>query len=85
MDSFIEPLMFDALAKRDRDMKTAARGERKVEDEDLTLLSHLVKHTQDPKILKDELINLLVAGRDTVSFFVLVPFVLPETDCWRSI
>lgn len=84
MDSFTEPLMIDALAKRDKDMKSEARGERKVEDEDLTLLSHLVKHTQDPKILKDELINLLVAGRDTVSF--LYQFrLLPEIGRWRSI
>ena len=62
MDGFTEPLMLEALAKREADM----RALEKVEDEDLTLLSHLVRHTQDPKVIQDELVNLLVAGRDTV-------------------
>jgi hypothetical protein len=64
MDSFTEPLMLEALANRERHLKSAERGD----NEDLTLLSHLVRHTQDTDIIKDELINLLVAGRDTVCF-----------------
>jgi hypothetical protein len=62
LDNFTEPLMLEALAKRESSLKSAKKGE----DEDLTLLSHLVRHTQDPKIIQDELANLLVAGRDTV-------------------
>lgn len=62
MDAFTEPLMLEALAKREADM----RASEKTENEDLTLLSHLVRHTQDPKVIQDELVNLLVAGRDTV-------------------
>ena len=65
MDNFMEPLMLEALANRESRLKHAEMGDT-IDNEDLTLLSHLVRHTQDPKIIKDELINLLVAGRDTV-------------------
>ncbi|CAA7269188.1 unnamed protein product [Cyclocybe aegerita] len=61
MDDFTEPLMKAALKKRERDLQ------EKVDEktEEPNLLAHLVKHTQNEKILKDELVNLLVAGRDT--------------------
>ncbi|PPR03000.1 hypothetical protein CVT24_012329 [Panaeolus cyanescens] len=62
MDSFTEPMMREALEARERRLNNPELGEK---NEENTLLSHLVNHTQDPKILKDELINLLVAGRDT--------------------
>ncbi|CAA7262215.1 unnamed protein product [Cyclocybe aegerita] len=58
MDAFTEPVIKEALEKEER--------EKEVKDEEEgTLLEYLVKQTQDPKILKDELVNLLVAGRDT--------------------
>ena len=66
MDNFTEPLMHEALEKREKCLIAQERGEKAIEDEDLSLLSHLVRHTQDPRVIKDELINLLVAGRDTV-------------------
>uniref|UniRef100_A0A8H7XXG4 Cytochrome P450 n=1 Tax=Psilocybe cubensis TaxID=181762 RepID=A0A8H7XXG4_PSICU len=62
MDEFTEPLMKMALDKRE---KALAEGVELKDKEEMTLLGHLVNHTQDTKILKDELINLLVAGRDT--------------------
>ncbi|KDR66459.1 hypothetical protein GALMADRAFT_259238 [Galerina marginata CBS 339.88] len=61
MDKFTEPLMKAALDHREKELA----GEIKITDNEETLLAHLVKQTQDPTILKDELINLLVAGRDT--------------------
>lgn len=70
MDSFTEPLMHEALERRGKYLKAQEKGEKAIEDEDLTLLSHLVKHTQDPSVIKDELINLLVAGRDTVRHLI---------------
>ncbi|KAF8905809.1 cytochrome P450 [Gymnopilus junonius] len=62
MDNFTEPLMKDVLKKREADLEA---GGKALEGEEDTLLEHLVKSTQDPTILKDELVNLLVAGRDT--------------------
>jgi len=68
MDNFTEPLMLEALANRESHLKAAERGDV-IDDEDLTLLSHLARQMDDSKMIKDELINLLVAGRDTVCYF----------------
>ncbi|KAF9034327.1 cytochrome P450 monooxygenase pc-3 [Panaeolus papilionaceus] len=62
MDSLTEPIIREALEARERRLNNPESGEKTDEN---TLLAHLVNHTQDPKIMKDELINLLVAGRDT--------------------
>ncbi|KAF8893049.1 cytochrome P450 monooxygenase pc-3 [Infundibulicybe gibba] len=43
------------------------RKEKIVEGDEVNLLDHLLKHTSDEQILKDELVNLLVAGRDTTA------------------
>ncbi|KAF9471160.1 cytochrome P450 monooxygenase pc-2 [Pholiota conissans] len=61
MDEFTEPLTQKALADREKRLLL----DKNNEGDEVTLLDHLVNHTQDPRILKDELINLLVAGRDT--------------------
>ncbi|KAF8164307.1 cytochrome P450 [Pholiota molesta] len=60
MDKFTEPVLMEALRKRNMN------ADGKV-DEDDTLLSHLIQRTQDVTVLKDELLNLLVAGRDTTA------------------
>uniref|UniRef100_A0A8H7XK56 Uncharacterized protein n=1 Tax=Psilocybe cubensis TaxID=181762 RepID=A0A8H7XK56_PSICU len=62
MDVFIDPLMKKALDKREQQLLNDKSPD---EEEEETFISHLVKHTQDPKVIKDELINLLLAGRDT--------------------
>ncbi|KAJ3511197.1 hypothetical protein NLJ89_g4236 [Agrocybe chaxingu] len=64
MDNFTRPLMKAALEKRERELREKGGVDEKKEEEG-NLLAHLVKHTQDEKILQDELVNLLVAGRDT--------------------
>ncbi|KAH8832425.1 cytochrome P450 monooxygenase pc-1 [Flagelloscypha sp. PMI_526] len=62
VSSFIDPLVSAAVERR----KSGERlGEKDLDSE--TLLDHLVKSTEDPKILKDETINILVAGRDTTA------------------
>lgn len=62
IDEFTEPLLEEALAKKAKN-QDAKEGE----DHGDTLLSHLVHQTEDRTVLIDELLNLLVAGRDTVS------------------
>jgi len=50
VDAFIEPMVADAIAK-----KNDARREEKVSEKgEGTLLDHLVQVTSDPKVLKDE-------------------------------
>ncbi|KAI0703354.1 cytochrome P450 [Cerioporus squamosus] len=60
IDKFIAPILTDALQK-----KNAAQDE-KVTDED-TLLSQLLKVTDDYNIIRDETLNILLAGRDTTA------------------
>ncbi|KAF9530970.1 cytochrome P450 monooxygenase pc-3 [Crepidotus variabilis] len=71
MDDFTGPLMEVALRKwRNQEKEKYMSGKVNAgdeKDEDLNLLAYLVRHTQDPKILKDELVNLMVAGRDTTA------------------
>ncbi|KAF9471382.1 cytochrome P450 [Pholiota conissans] len=73
MDEFTEPLMREALLFRE---KRLFEGEGKKEGEEAALLEHLVNHTQDPSILRDELINLLVAGRDTTMCLLTFSFYM---------
>ncbi|KAF8959368.1 cytochrome P450 [Flammula alnicola] len=74
MDDFTEPLMKEALAKREeRIFKKDSKSE---DGEPAALLEHLVGQTQDPKILKDELVNLLVAGRDTTMCLLAFSFYM---------
>ncbi|KAH9478516.1 Cytochrome P450 monooxygenase 75 [Psilocybe cubensis] len=76
VEDFVEPMMKAALEKREQDILL---GKDPSEKEESNLLSHLVNHTQDPKILKDEVINLLVAGRDTtMSLLAFSVYMLSE-------
>ncbi|KAF8917383.1 cytochrome P450 monooxygenase pc-2 [Mucidula mucida] len=58
--NFIEPIIASALEKKNLDMTKA----QEIDDDD-TLLDHLVKVTSDPKVIRDETLNILLAGRDT--------------------
>ncbi|KAF9530969.1 cytochrome P450 [Crepidotus variabilis] len=62
VDEFTGPLMKKAVEKYNNGKMNQGHDK-----EDTNLLTHLVRHTQDPKILKDELVNLMVAGRDTTA------------------
>ncbi|KAI0703355.1 cytochrome P450 [Cerioporus squamosus] len=62
IDKFIAPLLTEALQKK---AKNASQDE-KVTDED-TLLSQLLKVTDDYNIIRDETLNILLAGRDTTA------------------
>lgn len=61
---FIDPIVAEAI-KRKREM--AAQDLMSKDKEDETLLENLVNSTEDPITLRDEIMSLLVAGRDTVS------------------
>lgn len=79
MDEFIQPLLKSALAKKE---KGGALNDEEAAEEGETLLEQLVKQTDgmscvihigdrskersDPRIIRDETLNILLAGRDTV-------------------
>lgn len=82
VNAFIEPLVAEAIERK----RTADRDPtaKLTEGESTTLLDELVKTTTDAKMLKDETLNVLVAGRDTtastltfvIHFLAMYPDVL---------
>ncbi|EIW81950.1 cytochrome P450 [Coniophora puteana RWD-64-598 SS2] len=69
VNQFFEPVVEAALErKRERQAKGLDQGQDKAEvDEEDTLLDHLVKVTDDKKLIRDELFNIMLAGRDTTA------------------
>ncbi|KAG2011341.1 cytochrome p450 [Coprinopsis cinerea AmutBmut pab1-1] len=72
VNRFVEPIINEAIRKRkEKEVlygdSEKANGQKADIDADETLLDHLVRSTSDPRILKDETLNILLAGRDTVS------------------
>ncbi|KAH9927192.1 cytochrome P450 monooxygenase pc-3 [Epithele typhae] len=67
VDAFIEPLLQEALRKKDERVKAGETFDVKESQDDETLLDHLVKQTSDLQILHDETLNILLAGRDTTA------------------
>ncbi|KII89803.1 hypothetical protein PLICRDRAFT_174635 [Plicaturopsis crispa FD-325 SS-3] len=70
VDGFIEPIVEEAISKKraeggakysgaDAQAREVAEGE--------TLLDHLVNYTEDKKIIMDETMNIMIAGRDTTA------------------
>ncbi|EJD03502.1 cytochrome P450 monooxygenase pc-1 [Fomitiporia mediterranea MF3/22] len=65
VDAFIEPILQDAVAKRKGPVLNF--NSKKEIEEGETLLDHLINFTNDTKILKDETLNIMIAGRDTTA------------------
>ncbi|EPS96209.1 hypothetical protein FOMPIDRAFT_1130934 [Fomitopsis schrenkii] len=62
---FLDPIVKDALRRKDTNAST---DRRHLEDEkDKTLLDHLVDYTSDCVVIRDEVLNILLAGRDTTA------------------
>ncbi|EKM60403.1 uncharacterized protein PHACADRAFT_109856 [Phanerochaete carnosa HHB-10118-sp] len=76
LEEFIQPLLHDALARK------AKSPEVKVEvavEDNATLLEHLVKLTDDPQIIRDETVNILLASRDTTAItLTMAGYMLAE-------
>jgi cytochrome P450 len=64
----IEPIVEEAVRKKRQ--RAVGVGVGKEEDDGGTLLENLVNETDDLEILRDAIMSLMVAGRDTVSYFV---------------
>ncbi|KAI6140938.1 cytochrome P450 [Pisolithus thermaeus] len=68
---FIDPILKDALDMK-RSIKEGGQFTGKVCTEEKgfledTLLGHLVNCTEDPAIIRDEIVNILIAARDTTA------------------
>ncbi|KAJ3499527.1 hypothetical protein NLJ89_g10090 [Agrocybe chaxingu] len=72
VDEFTIPVIREAVERREKmkDVKSDGWG---------TLLESLLDETHDPQILKDELVNLLVAGRETtMAFLTFAVYMISE-------
>ncbi|KAI1786673.1 cytochrome P450 monooxygenase pc-3 [Ganoderma leucocontextum] len=67
VDAFIDPLLQEALRKKEEHEKAGIGIDVNEGQDDEALLDHLVKQTSDYKILHDETLNILLAGRDTTA------------------
>ncbi|KIM75713.1 hypothetical protein PILCRDRAFT_827008 [Piloderma croceum F 1598] len=65
VNAFLEPIIADAIKKQQSASVPMEKTTEVMEGE--TLLDHLVKLTTDRVILKDEVLNILIAGRDTIT------------------
>ncbi|KAJ6461725.1 cytochrome P450 [Mycena sanguinolenta] len=66
---FLDPILQEAVAKKramGQAMEDKESGDRQVQEGE-SLLDHLVNYTDDHTILRDELLNLTAAGRDTTA------------------
>ncbi|KAF4623248.1 hypothetical protein D9613_002331 [Agrocybe pediades] len=63
VNAYIEPIVKEALIRK----KSLPPKEKGSEEEYETLLDHLVSVTDDPTVLKDEILNIMIAGRDTTA------------------
>ncbi|TFK59282.1 cytochrome P450 [Pluteus cervinus] len=60
INNFVEPVIQSAMERK-------KAGVQKGEEESLTLLDELVRQSDDQTLIRDETINILVAGKDTTS------------------
>ncbi|KAI0751542.1 cytochrome P450 monooxygenase pc-2 [Daedaleopsis nitida] len=72
VDAYLQPILEEALRKNraaigQDESKVEAKGDGESGEENETLLDHLVKFTQDPVVLHDETLNIMIAGRDTTA------------------
>jgi len=87
---FIKPYVDQAVRyRRELDRKTAsgADASANTESEKYTFLHELAKETTDPIRLRDELMNLLVAGRDTTASMLsnLFHVLAKRPDVWAKL
>ncbi|KAF8217153.1 CYP63 cytochrome P450 monooxygenase-like protein [Mycena galopus ATCC 62051] len=77
ISEFLDPIIQAAMEKK----RLSGPKEKAVENEGLSLLDELLETTSDPQVLKDEILNMLLAGRDTtqniltvcIYFFTMYP------------
>jgi len=61
IDAWLEPLITKALEDK------KLRDGKKLSQEEGSLTDHLVESTSDVRLIRDELLNILLAARDTVN------------------
>ncbi|KAJ3919388.1 cytochrome P450 [Lentinula edodes] len=63
----LDPIIQQGVQRSKLAQESKAAALEMGQEEGETVLDHLIKHTDDPIILRDEIMNLAVAGRDTTA------------------
>lgn len=66
VDRFLDPILEEALFKK---KNSASTSNEKVGEED-NFLEYLVSQTDDVQLLRDELLNILIAGKQSSGFHI---------------
>ncbi|KAF8055213.1 cytochrome P450 monooxygenase pc-1 [Lyophyllum atratum] len=66
VNAYLDPIIQEAIVKKDAAPQSEKKLESHVEDGE-TLIDHLVSLSSDPVVLKDETLNIMIAGRDTTA------------------
>jgi len=66
VNAYIEPILKDAIERANAAATQGEKSTSKLSDGD-ALLDHLVRITTDLAVLKDEILNIMIAGRDTTA------------------
>lgn len=66
---------------------TPEQLEERTQKHGYTFLYELVKHTRNPKVLQDQLLNIMVAGRDTTAGLLSFTFfeLAKHQDVWNKL
>ncbi|KAK0184815.1 cytochrome P450 [Armillaria mellea] len=79
---FVEPIIQAALERKKASDSADKKSEPRTVGDDETLLDHLVNMSSDPIVIKDETLNILIAGHDTtastLTFVVYFLSVYPD-------
>ncbi|KAF7966888.1 hypothetical protein HWV62_36642 [Athelia sp. TMB] len=67
VDEFIWPIVDEAIEKNQARAQQGKIFNKEEVGEESTLLDHLVNLTTDREVVKDEIINIMIAGRDTTA------------------
>lgn len=83
--AYLQPLVERGLERRHQlqsvGFKLREKGEKVEVGEGMTLLDHLVLETDDVDVIRDSLMNMLLAGRDTVRY--IFPLLLQPLSPWE--
>lgn len=83
---FVDKIIFKSLEKlHPRDAEKSIDGKR--QPERYVFLTEMLKSTTDPKQLRDELLNILLAGRDTTASLLSNTFhvLARRPDIWKKL
>ncbi|KAF7978575.1 hypothetical protein HWV62_45513 [Athelia sp. TMB] len=67
VDGFLWPIVDEAIAKNQERAEHGKVFSKEEVGEESTLLDHLVNLTSDREVIKDEILNIMIAGRDTTA------------------